>query len=65
MNIIKDIFIEMDGIKEVFIKLVSGSVSRAGWMLKGFSLGVVKGLKIYLEVIIEIFNIVKGRGLTK
>ena len=51
----------MDIIKDVFIELVS----RAGGLLKEFSFGVVKGLKIHLEVIIEISNKVKERCLTK
>ena len=65
MDIIKDVFIELDSIKDVFTELVSGTVSRAVWLLKEFVLGLVKGLKIHLEVIIEIFNIVKERYLTK
>ena len=51
MEIIKDTFIELG--------------SRAGELSKEFSLGFAKGLKIHLEVIVEIFNIVKGRYLTK
>ena len=65
MNIIKDIFIEVDSIKDVFIELVSGTVSGFGRLLKEFIFGFVKGLKIHLEVVVEIFNIVKGRCLTK
>ena len=51
----------MDIIKDTFIKVVV----MFGELLKEFSLGFVRGLKIHLEVIIEIFNIVKGRCLTK
>ena len=51
----------MDIIKDTFIKVAV----RFGGLLKEFSLGFAKGLKIHLEVIVEIFNIVKGRCLTK
>ena len=51
----------MDSMEDTFIELVSG----AGELLKEFSFGVAKGLKIHLKLIIEIFNIVKERYLTK
>ena len=51
----------MDVIKYFFIELGS----QIGEMVKEIIFGFKKGLKIHLEVIIEIFNIVKERCLTK
>ena len=51
MGIIKDFFIELG--------------SHVGEMVKEIIFGFKKGLKIHLDVVLEIFNIVKERCLTK
>lgn len=50
----------MDSIKDFFIELGS----QVGEMVKEIIFGFKKGLKIHLDLVIEIFNKVKERCLT-